>query len=147
MLLSHGKAWMQRLNVDVVLPHPKNRSGRILVAGDAHTKGLRMVSVSADIDLVSGSVAWEFPEEPEKSTILAKLRQLVDGADGLLALITGNERVLSTDASHTTAFFKAAKHGRRTNVPELADRNGMLLPASSSQGAADWSQWHLASLR
>ena len=134
VLLSHGKAYTQRLNVDVVLPHPKNRSGRILVAGDAHTKGLRMVNVSADIDLVSGSVAWEIPEEPEKSTILAKLHQLVDGADGLLAPITGNERVLSTDASHTTAFVKAVKHGCKTNVPELADRNGMLLPASSFKG-------------
>ena len=58
----------------------------------------------------------------------------MDGADGLLAPITGNERVLSTDASHTTAFVKAVKHGCKTNVPELADRNGMLLPASSFKG-------------
>jgi hypothetical protein len=126
VLLSSGKAWKMRLSPDVVLPHPKNRSGRILVPADVHLKGLRMVNVSADIDQVNGSVAWEMPEEPDKTVVLAKLQQLVDNADGLLAPINGTERVLSTDASHTTAFVKAVKNGCKTNIVELQDKSGNL---------------------
>ena len=63
----HGKASMQTLDVDEILPHPANRGGRLLVAGDAHSKGLTMVTVGADVDLVKGSVGWEMPSEPANS--------------------------------------------------------------------------------
>jgi hypothetical protein len=42
--------------------------------------------------------------------------------------------VLSTDASHTTAFVKAVKNGCKTNIAELQDKSGNLLPASAFKG-------------
>jgi hypothetical protein len=134
VLFAHGKAWHQHLNVDQVLPHVKNRGGRILIAGDVHTKGLRMVNVGPDIDLVDKSVAWELPEEPLKSVYMKQLKQLIENSEGLLAPINGSERVMSTDASHTTAFCKASKHGCATIEDKLKDKNGNLLPPSSFKG-------------
>ena len=77
----------------------------MLVAGDVHTKGWKMFSTGADIDMVKGSVAWELPEEPQNSVYLQLISQLVANSDGLLAPINGSERVMSTDASHAAAFL------------------------------------------
>ena len=134
VLLLHGKAWFQKLSVDVILPHIKNRSGRILVVGDVHAKGAIMASVGADIDLLKGSVCWELPEEPERAVVLQKIQDLVTSSDGFLAPINGSERYMSSDASHTTAFCKAVKHGCKTNVSSVKDKDGNLIPASSIQG-------------
>jgi hypothetical protein len=41
---------------------------------------------------------------------------------------------MSTDASHTTAFCKASKHGCVTNEDKLKDKNGNMLPPSSFKG-------------
>ncbi len=130
----HGKASMQTLDVDEILPHPANRGGRLLVAADAHSKGLTMVTVGADVDLVKGSVGWEMPSEPAKAITLKKIENLVQNSDGLLAPINGKERVLSTDASHTVAFIKASKHGCRTHIKELQDQSGNLRAPASFKG-------------
>ena len=66
VLLLHGKAWFQKLSVDVILPHIKNRSGRILVAGDMHAKGAIMASVGADIALLKGQCVGNFLKSPKR---------------------------------------------------------------------------------
>ena len=61
-----------------------------IVAADAHSKGLTMVTVGADVDLVKGSVGWEMPSEPAKAITLKKIENLVQNSDGLLAPINAH---------------------------------------------------------
>ena len=129
--LKNGLAYRTILSAVDVLVHPSNRCKLGLNAYNCHHNGANMVKVGADRKELHNAFAIELARQPkEREAQVAFNQQLVDAANGLLAQVTGNERVASVGCGHMAAFTKAAIIGTRTSEASLQDVNGNLALAS-----------------
>ena len=104
------------------LIHPSNRSGLGVNAYNVHRVGAMLKQIGVDPAELEKAVAFErMPTEPMCSSQLAFNEKLVSASKGMLAPVSGRERLLSVGTGHTTQFFKAAKFGCATSEPTLAD--------------------------
>ena len=91
------------------LVHKANRGGLLLSPHNVHRNAARIHSCGADMRQLTNAVCVEMGLN---STLrwehIAKNRQLVDRANGLLAPLNGAERYLSLGCGHTVAFCKQA---------------------------------------
>ena len=113
-LKAQNLAWVQDITPGSCLVHPSNRAGQMLSVDDVWSKGLRMVSlgVQKQILMGAGSVCIELSQDvARKAEQLEANRRLVALSHGQLAPVTGEERFLTLASSRTTAFFKAVEAG------------------------------------
>ena len=121
ILLDNKIAYRRLVGIAEVMVHPSNRSGMGVNAYEVHMKLLAILKVGADVDLLQKATAFEMaPTGPARSVQVQFNEGLVKSSLGLLAPLTGDERLLSVACSHTTAGFRAAKANCRTSEEELA---------------------------
>ncbi|CAE7191148.1 unnamed protein product [Symbiodinium necroappetens] len=111
-LKANNLAWTQDIAPSACLVHPSNRAGQMLSVEDVWSKGVRIVSLGAQKNLLQGSVCIEVSHDVARKTEqLDANRRLVALSHGQLAPVRGDERFLTLGTSHTTAFFKAVEAG------------------------------------
>ena len=117
-----------KLLVEEVLVHPKNRNGDGLNPWDAHSLFSKIAVTGGDKTAVQDrATAMEMPPTGHNRAFQIGFNNaLIQSSNGLLAPLTGKERVASLACSHTTAIFRAAKHGCATPVKSLQDANGCI---------------------
>lgn len=135
ILLDAGQAQKITMEPDKLLPHPKNRGGRMVVAADVEYKGGMIVTAGAKMELIGESIAFELPEEgPMKQHYLGLIQELVDSSGGKLAPISGKEVALTVASSHTTAFCRMSIAGTKTANDKLANNAGYVQPPEAFKG-------------
>ena len=121
-LLTEKVARQEVHEPDEFIIHPSNRSGLGVNAYNVHRVGAMLKQIGVDPAELEKAVAFErMPTEPMWSSQVAFNEKLVSASKGMLAPVSGRERLLSVGTGHATQFFKAAKYGRATSEPTLAD--------------------------
>ncbi|CAE7884791.1 unnamed protein product, partial [Symbiodinium sp. KB8] len=111
-LKANNLAWTQDIAPSACLVHPSNRAGQMLSVEDVWSKGVRIVSLGVQKNLLQGSVCIEVAHDVARKTEqLDANRRLVALSHGQVAPVRGDERFLTLGTSHTTAFFKAVEAG------------------------------------
>ena len=120
-------AYSRHVKINELLVHPKNRGGLGLNAHNVHQTMQDVKTAGADTDHLRKATAFEmYPMGPEKEAQLEFNSRLITLADGLLAPMTGDEKLLTVACSHFSAGCRAAVHGCRTDVPDIKDQNGCI---------------------
>ena len=134
-LIKAGVAVKLDMTPDQLLPHPKNRGGRMVVATDVENKGALMVQQGCKLSLVGLSVAFELPAPGSlKDTYMGDIQKLVDGSEGRLAPISGSELGMTVASTHTAAFCRCSIFGTKTDNPKLANFDGCVQAPESFKG-------------
>ena len=109
-----------------VLPHTDNRSKLMLNARKAHKVCANVRRVGCDKkELEKNAYAFELSPIPDtREWQLQKNRDLATRSKGLLADVTGKERILSVGSSHATAGIRAGNARCVTPEPSLQDADG-----------------------
>ena len=102
--LQSGLAYKMTEKPVEVLTHPTNRAGQMLSAMDVWQKGMKIWSVGVRKELLCDSMAFEvFLDSGVRAQQVSANQKLVDGSNGLLAALNGQERFLNVSTSHTIA--------------------------------------------
>ena len=133
-LIKAGVAVKLDMTPDQLLPHPKNRGGRMVVATDVENKGALMVQQGCKLSLVGLSVAFELPAGPLKDQYMGDIQKLVDSSEGRLAPISGSELGMTVASTHTAAFCRCSIFGTKTSNPKLANFDGCVQAPESFKG-------------
>ena len=102
----------------------------------------RIATSGADLKLVNNSICFEISTDPEKASAqLAANKELVNDSNGHLAPVSGKEKYLTIDRSHTTAGCKAAMF-KAKGVSQVSAWciNGKLDPDKLSMGSSDFKK-------
>ncbi len=103
-----------------LLVHPKNRGGLGLNAHDAHEILAKVKRVGADLEHLRKACAFEMsPLGVVRQSQIDFNKKLVASSQGLLAPVTGEERLLTVACSHFSAGCRAAVAGCKTNEQSL----------------------------
>ena len=112
---------------DEVMVHPCNRGGLGVNAYNVHRTGKMIHAIGCDISELERACAFErLPMEPQRSKQTSANEKLIAASKGMLAPLSGAEKLCSVGTGHTTQFFKAAKAGCKTPEANLADSSGKL---------------------
>ena len=116
-----------RLAIWDILVHPENRGGLGLNAFNVHQTMATVKSIGADPAAVHMATCFEMaPDGAERKAQVAFNQNLIGGANGLLAPLSGRERVCSVACSHFTAGCRASEHSCHTPEGSLKDVNGRI---------------------
>ena len=129
VLLEHKLAWYRDgVPVAEVMVHPRNRSGLGINPFHVHSHIKDICAVGCDKEYLLKATAFESgdPGFAEHGAHLGFNQDLVESAAGLLAPLTGHERLASVATSHFTAGCRAIIAGCKTPEQEMADVNGCL---------------------
>ena len=125
ILLKHKVAWRRIVKIAELMVHPKNRGGLGLNPHNVHRTLAIVKAVGADKEHVKKATAFEVaPSIDVQNDAPALNKSLIERAGGLLAPLTGDERLLTVACSHFSAGLCAAKHGCKTPAKSLQDQNG-----------------------
>ena len=106
-----------KLHTSQVMCHPKNRGGLMLNPYNAHKNLDTVHKVGANMKELHAAVCVEVSGRPDvKASEIAANRNLIDASDGLLAPLSGEERVLSVGCGHMAGGCRAANNCCRTHV-------------------------------
>lgn len=95
LLEAHGLAHKVVLRPSQILCHPDNRGGTMVSYHDAWSKGMAMLAVGIQTNLLQGSMAIEMSKDEAKRKVqISKNEQLIQEGIGHLAPLTGQERSL-----------------------------------------------------
>ena len=120
-------AYSRHVKIHELLVHPKNRGGLGLNAHNVHQTLQDVKWAGADTDHLRKATAFEmYPIGPEKDAQLEFNSRLITLAGGLLAPMTGDEKLLTVACSHFSAGCRAAVHACKTDVPDIKDQNGCI---------------------
>jgi hypothetical protein len=107
-------SYMQVIHTDNVMTHPDNRGGLMLNPYNVHKNIARVCQIGANKRELHGAVAMEVSGQTDvKAKEIAANSSLVGASDGLLAPLTGAERVMSLGCGHMSGGCRAANHGCR----------------------------------
>lgn len=110
-----------------IMVHPMNRMGLGLNAHEAHKVLAHAIRVGVDAKLLLRATAFEMPTAGPAQTSVVKFNEnLVERSGGLLAPLSGEERLLSVSCSHWTAACRACEHGCVTPEGLLQDTHGRI---------------------
>ena len=80
----------------------------------------KIKAAGAKLKNLVNAIAFELPNSrPLRAEHIRKNADLVRGAGGLLAPVSGMERYITLGCSHTAAFCKTAQLARETSAVEL----------------------------
>ena len=126
-LLSTKIAYVRKVLISELSVHPLNQNGLGVDAYNVHSTLDKVRDMGADAGKLRQAAAFELRSEPdERDAQLAFMQKLVDAADGMLAKLSGNERLLTVSSSHFSQACRAIKAGCRTPEPKLQDPEGNL---------------------
>lgn len=112
VLQNAGMVWTSKLKPKDVLVHPKNRSGQMCNHHDVVEKGMAISEVGWEMAKIRSPVGVEIPSQGKlRDDILEANSKLHAESQGVLARPTGQEKIASISASHTTAFLKSLEQG------------------------------------
>lgn len=115
------------VHASATLVHPCNRGGTGLNAHDAHANAALYIKLGFDFNELKNATSFELsPDTEQREKQVGFNKKLASCANGLLAPVSGQERVLTVGCGHTAAFFKAAHAGCVTNAASLKDDRGNL---------------------
>ena len=104
-----------------MLVHPKNRDGLGINVFNAHGCIEKVKAAGCDLDHLKKATAFEArPEHAEFN------EQLIERADGMMAPLTGAEKVSTVACSHFSQGCRACLASCCTSVASLQDDNGNL---------------------
>ena len=127
LLASQHITYETKLTPWEVQVHIMNRGGLGLNAHEVHQKLAMVKEIGADPRAVHRATAFELPPQgPERTAATRFNEKLIERSGGLLAPLSGRERVASTACSHFNAACRAASHGCKTTITELKDSNGCI---------------------
>ena len=110
ILVKHHIVYTRIARIGEIAVHPLNRSGMGVDPFEVHRKLSAILEVGADLSLLAKATCFELPPAgPEREAALAFNASLIKASNGLLAPLTGDERLLSVACSHSTAGFRAAQ--------------------------------------
>jgi hypothetical protein len=110
---------------DEVMVHPKNRGGLGLNAHEVHRVLAAVKRIEGDKSQVTTATAFEIAPDAETSSKQRAFNSaIIAGSAGLLAPLTGRERLLSVSCSHFTAACRAVQHGCRSDHESLVGADG-----------------------
>ena len=125
--------FLHNVNVDDIIVHPKNRGGLGLNAFNVQSNFEKIKRVGADKRLLQDAAAMEMPPlGAAREEAFEFNRRLVARSGGMLAPVSGRERLQSLGTGHCAAGFKAARAGCKTST-SLADSNGCYSRSALSQ--------------
>ena len=105
---------------DAMCPHPANRGGVIIAHGDAHDIMADVWRGGVDMtELVKATGIELCPIDPQRAEQFQAIQGAIDRAEGMLAPMTGHERIAMLACTHFFAGLKAAAAGCRTPKVEL----------------------------
>ena len=129
LLVEHGLCWIERLTPWKVGIDKDNRNGLGVDPVDAHKLGVRL--------LCNGALGWSLhalesnalcaqlpPDGPERDAQLAKNKQLIELADGMMANILETIEYVAGAGNHATTFANAANAQCKTPLVELQSKEG-----------------------
>ncbi len=97
ILQDHGLSQKQMVAPTAMLVHPQNRGGTMISHHDSWKKGLAMLSVGLQKDLLHGSICVQLSTDPQKrQSQIQKNQHLVQEADNSLAPVSGHESNLGS---------------------------------------------------
>ena len=92
ILQDHGLSQKQMVAPTDILVHPQNRGGTMISHHDSWKKGLAMLSVGLQKDLLHGSICVQLCTDPEKrQSQIQKNQHLVHESNNSLAPVSGHE--------------------------------------------------------
>ena len=92
ILQDHGLSQKQMVAPAAILVHPQNRGGTMISHHDAWKKGLAMLSVGLQKDLLHGSIGVQLSTDPQKrQSQVQKNQHLIHEAKNSLAPVSGHE--------------------------------------------------------
>jgi hypothetical protein len=125
LMQEHHLCYKRQVQIGECMVHRLNRGGLGLNPYNAHKTLAVIKAVGCDKEHLKKATAFEMPtDHTELKLNIDCNKSLIKSADGLLAPLTGEERLLTVSCSHTVASFRAAKHGCRTPQPALQDPDG-----------------------
>ena len=96
-------------------------------AHNVHSTLCKVRDMGADEAKLKQSAAFEMSSDPVKRDAqLAFMQKLIDAAGGMLAELSGDERLMTVSAGHPSQACRAIKAGYRTPEPKLQDADGRL---------------------
>ena len=123
----HNLCYVRLVKISECLVHRLNRGGLGLNAYNAHKTLAVIKAVGCDREHLKKATAFEFPSDAAELKLHMDCnRGLISGADGLLAPMSGQERLLTVACSHTVAGFRAAAAGCRSSEPSLQHDAGKI---------------------
>ena len=126
-LLSAKVAYVRKVQISALSVHTLDRNGLGVNAYNVHSTLDKVRDMGADAGKLRQAAAFELSSAPdERDAQLAFMQKLVDAADGKLAGLSGDERLLTVSSSHFSQACRAVKAGCRTPEPKLQDPDGNL---------------------
>ena len=126
-LLQAKVAHTRVVRVSELVVHPLNRKGLGVNAYNVHSTLDKVRTMGADKKKLKQAAAFEMSSDAGKrDEQLAFMQRLIDGAGGMLAPLSGDERLMTVAASHFSQACRAVKAGCRTPEPNLKDAAGNL---------------------
>ena len=127
ILTANHLCYKRKVQIGECMVHRLNRGGLGLNAYNAHKTLAVIKAVGCDTEHLKKATAFELPtDHAELRMHLDCNKSLIQSADGMLAPLTGEERLLTVACSHTVAGFRAAKAMCRSPQPALQDENGKI---------------------
>ena len=127
ILFEHNLAYKQRINLDEIFVHPKNRSGLGVNPHNAHQTLAVVKATGGDLEANRKTTCFEMA--PHGATQQGQMQfnmDLITRSEGLLAPPTGRERYFSVASSHFSQACRAVRAGCRTKQKALQDSSNML---------------------
>ena len=120
-------AYKRAVHIREVLVHPQNRSGLGVNPHNVHETLSTIKSTGCDKEHLKKATAFEMaPVGANRDAQLNFNHKLVENSEGLMAGVSGDERLLSVACSHFTAGCRASQAGCITHEPLLQDPNGRI---------------------
>ena len=125
-----------------------NRTGLMVTGFDVHTKLAAIMRAGVD----TPTDAWGFEHcpvagDPLHDEQVAAMRQCIERSNGLLAPLTGAERVCMIATNHCGQAARATLAGCRTILEELKDVNGCLNIKHMSLGRHSYNKTEAPEVR
>ena len=120
-LVADGVAYKSTVRVLDIVAHPSNRGGIMLNHHDAHEVLSRVFKGGVSVDELRGATAFElFPMmSDQRAYQLQRNRDIIERSGGMLAPLSGSERIATVGCSHFSSALKAALAGCITEVDAL----------------------------
>ena len=126
ILSAHKLPTMRLVKLCELMVRPKNRGGLGVNPHDCHEILAKVKRIGCDPEHLRKATAFETsPFESVQQEQRAFNERLVQNARGLLATLTGEERLLTVACSHFTQGCRAAAAGCRTNEETLKDKSSV----------------------
>ncbi len=143
ILWEHHIPYKRIVKLTELMVHPKNRGGLGVNPHDAHEIIAKVKRIGADIEHLRKATAFELSPFPEEQQAQRNFNvKLVERSGGLLAPISGEERLLTVACSHFSQGCRAALAGCKTPEADLKNPDGTINVQSLlvGKGNHDWKK-------